>query len=108
MVPTKLWNTDWTGIRMTDRKATPHCSKVANAHVVFVASGSIRNARFVNAHFVVAGLALRHTKKQGKPRIEVQCLWHGRKPSKTWMHIAYEAKPVEKTNYSGEVVSDFW
>ncbi len=108
MVPTKQWNTDWTGIPITDRKAAPRGAKVANAHVVFVASGSIRNARFVNAHFVVAGPGLRQRKKQGKPRIEVQCLWHGRKPSKTWMHIAYEGEVVEKTNYSGEVVSDFW
>ena len=107
MVRTMEWNTDWTGIPPTDRKATPRWARVANAHVVFVPSGSLRKARFVNAHFVVAGLTLRRTKKQGKPRVEVQCLWHGRKPTKTWMHIAYEAEPVEKANYSGEVVSDF-
>lgn len=104
---TKEWNIDWTGIPRTDRKATTRSVAVGNAHVVFIERGSIRSAKFENAHFLVAGETLRWTKKQGKPRVEVQCLWHGRKPHKTWMHVAYEVEPVEKPNYSGEVVSDF-
>ena len=107
MADAKRWNTDWSGVPVTDRKATPRHTKVANAHVVYVASGSIRMATFKDAHFVVAGPVLRWTKKQGKSRVEVQCLWHGRKPPKTWMHVAYDVVPVEKRDYSGEVVSDF-
>ena len=107
MVRAKPWNTDWTGIRRTDPKAKPTYTKVNNAHVVYIASGSIRMAPFENAHFLIAGPVLRWTQKQGKRRVEVQCLWHGRKPPKTWMHVAYDVEPVEKKDYSGEVVSDF-
>lgn len=101
------WNTDWTGIRFVDRKATTRSATVTKAHVVFIKRGSIRGAHFEDAHFVVAGEVLRRTEKRGKPRVEVQCLWHGRKPHTTWMHVAYEDEPVEKPDYSGEVVTDF-
>ncbi len=103
----KTWNTDWTGIKVVDRKARPRFASVSDAHVVYVERGSIRGAEFAYAHFVVAGAALKHSRHGAKTRVEVQCLWHGRKPKVTWMNVTCGTPPVEKVGYTGEVITDF-
>jgi hypothetical protein len=42
----------------------------------------------------------------GEWRLMVECLWFGRKPKTTWMHLAVLSTPKFENNYSGEVVSD--
>lgn len=107
MVRTKEWNSDWTGIPVLDPRAKPVFGFVTGAHVVFIARGSIRNAHFTGARFIVAGPKLHRTQRQKKPRVEVQCPWKGRKPPTTWMFVAYDTPPEEKFGYTGEVTTDF-
>lgn len=103
----KPWNTNWTGIKVVDRKARPRFASVSDAHVVYVERDSIRGAQFADAHFVVAGPALKRGRYGSKTRVEVQCLWHGRKPKVTWMNVTCATLPVEKVGYTGEVITDF-
>lgn len=102
------WNTDWTGIRKTD----PHAQavtgkKVTSAHVIWVERATIRNAMVSDAYFLVAEPRSVGAVSGGKQRVIVECLWYGRKPQKTWMHLTLLGKDEERRDYTGLVVSDF-
>jgi hypothetical protein len=99
------YNTDWTSIPLLSKTASPkkHIS-VRNALVVFFKKATIRNA-VVSGYFKLAEGADVKT-YAGKQRIEVECLWFGRKPRTTWMNITLLSKPEFNDNYTGEVVWD--
>jgi hypothetical protein len=102
---TKSYSTDWTGVPMLSKKASPKLySKARDARVVFLMKATIRNA-VVSGYFKLAeGAEVKPY--AGKQRIEVECLWFGRKPPSTWMNITLLSKPQFNYHYSGEVVWD--
>lgn len=98
-------NTDWIGIPHTHRHATVVSAKsVRNARVVRLERASIRSSE-VSGVFKLAQDAVIKT-HGGRRRIEVECLWFGRKPPTTWMHITILCEPVFEDGYTGEVVSN--
>ena len=95
-------NTDWTGIPHTCSTAEPRYKTVSNAKVVTLSKAFIRGSE-VSGTFVLADGAVVRTYAR-RQRIEVQCLWFGRKPPSTWMNITLRSKPVFDDNFAGEVV----
>ena len=95
-------NTDWTGLPHTCPTAEPRYKTVSNAKVVTLSKAFIRGSE-VSGTFVLADGAVVRT-YAGRQRIEVQCLWFGRKPPSTWMNITLRSKPVFNDNFAGEVV----
>lgn len=102
------WNTDWTGIRNTDPNAKAFKGRaVTGAHAIWVERARIRNATVTDAYFLIAAPDSVGAIYRGKPRAIVECLWYGRKPPKTWMHLTLLGTYKEYSDYSGLVVSDF-
>jgi hypothetical protein len=95
-------NTDWTGIPHTCSTAEPRHKTVSNAKVVTLSKAFIRGSE-VSGTFVLADGAVVRT-YAGRQRIEVQCLWFGRKPPSTWMNVTLRSKPTFDDSYSGDVV----
>jgi hypothetical protein len=84
-------NTDWTGIPKTDPEAKPVEWRLEQSNrVIHIADGFIRGAT-VSGHFRLAEVSepIRET-PSGKLRAQVECLWYGRKPPNTWMHITLQ------------------
>ena len=102
-----ICNTNWDGIKTLDRLAGPVSSRqVSSVRAVRVTQGSIRNAQ-VSGVFELATDAIDQFKTfAGRRRVEVKCLWYGRKPPTTWMHLTIIGTCEVLTNYSGSVVSD--
>lgn len=102
------FNTDWTGVPNRDELAEPVTHRVvSNATVIHVTHASIRNAEVQNVTFELASDGEAYGTYAGSPRAEVKCLWYGRRPSTTWMHITLLGPHTEERNYTGEVVWDF-
>lgn len=97
-------NTDWTGVVVTDSRAkvVAH-EQVEGVRAVRISRGTIRSAPVADV-FELAPDAT-HTKvlPSGKVKVEVQCLWYGRKPPKSWMHITVLGTAEVLENYSGLV-----
>jgi hypothetical protein len=95
--------TDWTDVPDLDEHAVVIGHKhVRDANVVHLLNASIRSS-------VVSGIFLVDGDPEifmwrGKPRILVQCLWYGRKPPTTWMHITCGTEPRFESNYNGPVI----
>ena len=99
------YNTDWTGVPMLSKTATPkEHRQVTNARVVYLKKATIRLAT-VSGYFKLAEGAVVKP-YAGKQRIEVECLWFGRKPPSTWMNITLLSKPEFIDNHTGDVVWD--
>ena len=100
-----IYNTDWTGVPMLSTTATTkEHVHVRNTRVVFFKKATIRNA-VVSGYFKLAEDA-EIKSYADKRRIEVECLWFGRKPPTTWMNITMLSKPEFIDNYTGDVVWD--
>ena len=100
-MPTKI-STDWTGIRTGDPLAEVIESKpVEGKRVVHLAKATIREA-IVSGVFELAEGAKVKT-YAGRRRIEVKCLWYGRKPSTTWMNLTILSPAKIQDGYSGSV-----
>jgi hypothetical protein len=95
-------NTDWTGIPHTCSTAKPRYKTVSNAKVVTLDNAHIRGSEIEGASLLADGAVLKPY--AGRQRIEVQCLWFGRKPANTWMNITLRSKPVFNDRFTGEVV----
>ena len=99
------YSTDWTGVPKTSKTAKEQGhTPVRNARVVYLKKATIRGA-VVSGYFKLAEGAVIKT-YGGKQRIEVECLWFGRKPPSSWMNITLLSKPEFIDNYTGEVVWD--
>jgi hypothetical protein len=100
------WHTDWTGIPREDRYARPaQWIEVEDRQAVLVKRGSIRKAAIRDTVFLLSdeprwlGLYRDHY------RVSVQCLWFGRKPAGSWMHILVLAGDYQvQEHYAGKVV----
>ena len=102
-------NTDWDGILHTDKRAHPNATRnVRNVRAVRISNGSIRSAQVTDRVFELAAAAVDPFKMYaGCRRVEVKCLWYGRKPPTTWMHLTIIGTCEVIPNYTGPVVSDF-
>ena len=98
-------NTDWSDIRDTDRLARPILrATVTKSHVIHVSKAGIRGAVIENAYFQIADVAEPYSLRGKQLRVEVQCLWFGRKPKVTWMHLSLLGPSREIFDYTGQVV----
>jgi hypothetical protein len=104
-MPTKP-STDWTGAPTTyGAAAVKEHKSVSNASVVKLSKAFIRGSEITNGVFLLAdGAEVRSY--AGRQRIEVQCLWFGRKPKTTWMNITLLCAPKFDSSYTGDVAWD--
>jgi len=103
-MPTKP-STDWTGVPMTYPYATVReLKQVSNASVVKLSKAFIRGSEVSGTFLLADGAEVRSY--AGRQRIEVQCLWFGKKPKTTWMNITLLCAPKFDSSYSGEVAWD--
>jgi hypothetical protein len=98
---------DWTGIANTDAKAEPiaYSEVPAGRLVVKVTDAEIRDA-VVSGYFLVVQKDNPRSYKEGNWRIEVECLWYGKKPKTSWMHLTVNNGFEFLNNYEGEVISN--
>ena len=89
-------NTNWDGVKTTDTDAKP-CGwqDFANKPLVHIKHGSIRKATFENQWFLLVEHGERFQNYDDKLKIIVQCLWKGRKPPDSWMHITVKEGEFE-------------
>lgn len=99
--------TDWAGIRNTDPKAVPidHKAPAKGRRIIHVSNAQIRDA-VVTGYFQVADVAEPHSEYAGKQRIQVECLWYGKKPKTCWMNLTVDGGYKDVANYAGEVISN--
>lgn len=99
--------TDWKGVPSEDGLAEPTARRsVSNATVIHVSRASIRASVVEDVYFELAPVKKPYGSYAGKPRAEVKCLWYGRKPLTTWMHITLLGPHTEHRDFTGEVVWD--
>lgn len=100
-------NTDWNGIQHTCMSAVPTSTRhVEDALALELSSASIRKAK-VSGFFELAEVAVPiSTYNDGLTRAEVNCLWFGRKPPTSWMHIKITGKWKLHQHYTGPVVEN--
>ena len=98
---------DWTDVVHTCQSAVPTSMRhVTSAPAIEVINASIRNA-CVSGVFQIANVpAPFKTLKNGQMRVEVNCLWFGRKPPTTWMHITLSGEWELHQHYTGPVVEN--
>lgn len=104
----KKYNTDWTGIRRTDPKATVIEWEAATpgARHIYVPKATIRLAVIEGGVFRLDDVAEPISILRDKECAVVQCLWYGRKPLMTWMHLTLLSGYEERKNYRGDVVTN--
>lgn len=101
-----IGNTNWEGIPNTDAKATCKSHRnVVDVMVISVENAQIRSAT-VSGVFEIADSPNPFRLDNGDLRVEVKCLWHDRKPSDTWMHLAIPNKYQFIRRYTGQVVEN--
>lgn len=99
--------TDWRNVPVTDVKAQIIASETVKClAAIHVTKGLIRNAELLDCYFEMADLKSRPSMKWGAKRIAVKCLWYGRKPPTSWMHIAVVGGYEIISDYFGAVVRD--
>lgn len=99
------YNTNWREIPKQSRSASVSRRRlVENASVIRVDKAFIRGST-VSGFFKLAQGAEVKT-YAGKRRIEVECLWFGRKPRYTWMNLTLLSEPMFLCGYTGEVALD--
>ena len=96
------YNTDWTGVPVICSTArVQQTAATVLARVVHLDKAFIRGS-IVSGTFKVAPAAQIKT-RANKRRIEVECLWFGRKPKTSWMHLTILSEPRFEECYSKEV-----
>lgn len=100
-----VYRNDWADVPHTNEHAMPvEFEDVQNMDVVHVDKITIREAVVENHCFEIANTSTVGDLYQGKPRVEVRCLWYGRKPITTWMHLTLLGTCKVFTGYTGTVV----
>ena len=101
--------TDWDSIPHTDPNAKPTDWKPAptGRSVVHVRQATIRNATIHNEYFLLVDDYKVQQRSNGAERLEVECLWYGRRPKVTWMNITVQPGDYEIQASDGvHVVTD--
>lgn len=105
----KKYNTDWTGIRLTDPKATviEWGPATPGARCIYVPKATIRLAVIEGGVFQLDDKIEEPIRMlRGKRCAVVRCLWYGRKPLVTWMHLTLLSGYEKRNNYRGDVVTN--
>lgn len=89
--------TDWDGIPHTNPNAKPTNWTPAphGRYVVWVREATIRNAIIHNEYFLLVENYKVQQRSNGTERLEVECLWYGRRPKVTWMNITVQPDSYE-------------
>ena len=96
----------WKDVPHTNTKAAINeYRKVKDKLAIKVTKAQIRNAN-VSGVFELASVDMPFRIKKGELTAEVICLWHGKKPKTTWMHLTLGKKYELLFNYTGEVVDN--
>ena len=96
----------WEGAPDTNTKAEINeLRKVKGKLAIEVTKAHIRTAT-VTGIFELANVEMPFRIKKGELTIEVICLWHGKKPKTTWMHLTLGKKYELIPNHAGEVVAN--
>ena len=99
------YNTDWRDIPQQSKTATVIRSRfVEDASVIYTDKAFIRGSTVSGFFKVAHGAEVKV--RAGKRRIEVECLWFGRKPRSTWMNLTLLSEPKFLHGYSGNVALD--
>ena len=96
-------NTNFGEVKSTDNKALPsEPVEMKDVFAIEIVRGSIRTA-IVSGVFKIAGIDKPFSVRSGRLRVCVECLWKGRKPRTTWMHITLgKLWKIHKT-YDGKI-----
>lgn len=97
--------TDWDNIphKTPNARIVEH-KDIKNARVIHITEATIRNCEVSGTFLLAPGAEMKSY--AGRQRIEVQCLWFGRKPHTTWMHITVLGSVRYENNFTGEVIWD--
>lgn len=101
-------NTQWDdSVPDTSRAAKPTAWRaVTDCVVIHVTKATIRSTQIEDAWFELHESDKAFGTYAGRPRAEVKCLWFGRKPPTSWMHITLLGPHEVVRDYTGEVVAD--
>ena len=100
------FNTDWTDVPRIDKFAEPSDFHTPDERVIFVARARIRRAEIRDQYFEVDPDKPDPYQFHGRTCIRVQCLWYGRKPPTSWMHLTILGGFERKPRYRGKVVTN--
>lgn len=99
------YNTDWSDTPKSAKRARVQRMRfVENAQVILVDKAYIRGSIVGGWFKLVEGAHIQRYKHT--QRIEVECLWFGRKPKTSWMHITLLCEPKFFYGYTGKVALD--
>lgn len=103
----RIPNTDWSDGVFTDpgARVVAH-EQVEGVRAVRISRGTIRSAKVADVFELASESTQPKETQSGKLRVEVKCLWFGRKPPKSWMHITVLGTAEVLENYSGLVAVD--
>jgi hypothetical protein len=100
----RIPNTDWSDVVFTDRRARVVAYEQAEGmRAVRISQGTIRSAPVADVFELAESSTQPKETPGGKLRVEVKCLWYGRKPPNSWMHITILGTAEVLENYSGPV-----
>jgi hypothetical protein len=99
-------NTNFSEVKSLDPKAKPSLlMPMKEVFAVEIVKGTIRDAK-VSGVFKIAGVEKPFSVRGGRLRVCVECLWKGRKPRTTWMHITLGRVWKIHHSYDGEICVD--
>jgi len=98
--------TDWDSIPDTHTSAAPTSwRQVSGVRAVHAPSARIRCSS-VSGYFEIADVLEPFRTRNGRFQVEVKCLWFGRKPPTTWMHLTLLGDYAVHEHYTGPVVEN--
>ena len=100
--PSTVWD-----VPNTDPKAKPSAYQKAPSgrRIVHVLRGTYRSAP-VSGYFVIADVTKPYSTYAKKSRVEVECLWYGRKAPNNWPRITILEGGDVVNGYAGDVVTN--
>jgi hypothetical protein len=99
-------NTNFGEVRSLDRKAKPgEPILMKGVFAVEIINGTIRDPK-VSSVFKIAEVEKPFSVRSGRLRVCVECLWKGRKPRTTWMHITLGRVWKIHHSYDGKICVD--
>ena len=96
----------WVGAANTNPKAVIiDYNNFDGELAIEVKNARIREAK-VSGIFQIAKIENPFTIVKGELKVEVVCLWDGKKPKTTWTHLSIKNKYKLLTSHEGQVVSN--
>jgi hypothetical protein len=97
---------NWDSASHTNSKAEIIAHTKFNGKLAIeVKNAYIRKAK-ISGIFQIAEVDNPFTVKNGVLRVEVECMWEGKKPKSSWMHLIIKNKYKILLNHKGSVVSN--